>query len=95
MKLINPENNKDLYEYSKDYTKKDCLKNIYVNLEKLLVFIDREYNNYLNGNIKVPHRMVLMSEYTIKPKLDFVRDTLMSLELNQELLKIAFEPIIL
>lgn len=95
VKLINPENNKDLYEYSYDYTKEDCLKNIYVNLEKLLVFIDREYNNYLNGNIKVPHRMVLMNEYTIKPKLNFVRDTLMSLELNQELLKIAFEPIIL
>jgi hypothetical protein len=95
IKLINPENSNDLYEYSTEYNKKDCYKTIYVNLEKLLVFIDREYNDYLNGNIKVPHRKVLMSEYTIKPKLDYVRDSLMSFDLNQELLKIAFEPIIL
>lgn len=95
IKLIDPNNNNDLYEFSDEYSKKDCLKTIYVNLEKLLVFIDREYNNYLNGNIMVPYRKVLMSEYTIKPKLDYVRDSLMSLELNQELLKIAFEPIIL
>lgn len=94
IKLIDPEINNDLYEYSDEYDKKDCLKIIYANLEKLLVFIDREYNSYLNGNIMVPHRQVLMSEYTIKPKLDYVRDSLISLELNQEILKIAFEPII-
>ncbi|HRZ33208.1 MAG TPA: hypothetical protein P5335_12165 [Flavobacterium sp.] len=95
IKKINPETNNELYEYSLDFDTTDCLKTIYSNLEKLLVFIEKEYNEYLNVNIKVPQRTVLMNEYAIKPKLDFVRDSLMAKEMNQELLKIIFEPIII
>lgn len=95
IKSINLENNKELYQFSDDYTRKDNLKTIYINLEKLLVFIDKEYSNYLNENIMVPHRKVLMNEYTIKPKLDFVRDSLMGMDVNQQLLKVIFEPLII
>jgi hypothetical protein len=95
VKIINPETNNELYNYSEQYDKTDCLKCIYLNLEKLLIFIENEYNDYLNVNIKVPHRTVLMNEYAIKPKLNFVRDSLLAKEMNQELLKILFEPIIL
>jgi hypothetical protein len=95
IKIINPETNNELYNYSEQYDKTDCLKCIYLNLEKLLIFIEKEYNDYLNVNIKVPHRTVLMNDYAIKPKLDFVRDSLLAKEMNQELLKILFEPIIL
>lgn len=94
IKLINPESNKEVYHYSDNYTKTDCLKCIYTNLEKLLVFIEKEYNDYLNENIMVPVRTMLMKEYDIKPKLDFVRDSLLSMEMDQELLKILFEPIL-
>ena len=95
IKIINPETNNDLYNYSGHYDKVDCLKCIYFNLEKLIIFIENEYKNYLNENIKVPRRTVLMNDYAIRPKLDFVRDSLLAKEMNQELLKILFEPIIL
>jgi hypothetical protein len=95
IKQINPETNNELYQYSNQYTKIDCLKGIYYNLEKLLLFIEMEYNEYLNVNIMVPQRTVLMNEYAIKPKLDFVRDALLAKEINQDLLKILFEPILL
>lgn len=95
IKQINPETNNELYQYSNQYTKIDCLKSIYYNLEKLLLFIEMEYNEYLNVNIMVPQRTVLMNEYAIKPKLDFVRDSLLAKEINQDLLKILFEPILL
>jgi hypothetical protein len=36
-----------------------------------------------------------MNEYEIKPKLDFVRDSLLAKEINSDLLKILFEPILL
>jgi hypothetical protein len=36
-----------------------------------------------------------MNEYAIRPKLDFVRDSLLAKEVNKELLKILFEPILL
>jgi len=94
IKLINPENNKALYEYSNQYDKTDCLKCIYTNLEKLLVFIEKEYNDYLNVNIMVPVRTMLIKEHDIKPKLNFVRDSLLSMEIDQELLKILFEPLL-
>jgi hypothetical protein len=95
IKQINPETNNELYQYSEQYNKIDCLKSIYYNLEKLLLFIEKEYNEYLNVNIMVPHRTVLMNEYEIKPKLDFVRDSLLAKEINSDLLKILFEPILL
>lgn len=95
IKTINPETNNELYKYSNQYDKTDCLKIIYLKLEKLLLFIEKEYNDYLNVNIMVPQRTVLMNEYAIKPKLNFVRDSLLAKEMNQELLKILFEPIIL
>jgi hypothetical protein len=95
IKQINPETNDELYQFSDEYNKIDCLKTIYSNLEKLLLFIEKEYNNYLNVNIMVPHRTVLMNEYEIKPKLDFVRDSLLAKVVNSDLLKILFEPILL
>ena len=95
IKQINPETNNELYEYSSAYDKTDCLKIIFYNLEKLLVFIEKEYNEYLNVNIMVPRRTVLMNEYAMNPKLDFVRDSLLAMEINPELLKILFEPLLL
>jgi hypothetical protein len=95
IKQINPDTNNELYQYSDQYNKIDCLKSIYSNLEKLLLFIEKEYNEYLNVNIMVPQRTVLMNEYAIKPKLDFVRDSLLAKEVNGDLLKILFEPILL
>ncbi len=95
IKQINPETNSELYQFSNEYNKIDCLKTIYSNLEKLLLFIEKEYNEYLNVNIMVPQRTVLMNEYAIKPKLEFVRDSLLAKEINSDLLKILFEPILL
>ena len=95
LKLINPETDKELDKYSGVYDKTDCLKCVYANLEKLLVFIEKEYNQYLNVNIMVPFRTVLMNEYAIKPKLEYVRSSLLAMEINPELVKILFEPLLL
>lgn len=95
IKQLNPASSNELYQFTNQYNKTDCLKVIHYNLEKLLLFIEKEYNEYLNVNIMVPQRTVLMNEYAIKPKLDFVRDSLLANEVNGELLKIAFEPILL
>jgi len=93
--LMEENQNIKLYQFSEEYNKIDCLKTIYSNLEKLLLFIEQGYNNYLNVNIMVPHRTVLINEYEIKPKLDFVRDSLLAKVVNSDLLKILFEPILL
>jgi len=95
LKKINPKSSNELYKYSNDYNKRDCLKTVYLNLEKLMIFIDNEYKSYLNENIFVPQRTLVFKELEIKTKLDFTRDYLLTIEVNKELLIILFEPLIL
>lgn len=90
---IKPDSSNELYKYSNDYNKRDCLKSVYLNLEKLMIFIDNEYKSYFNENIIVPQRTLVVKEIEIKKKLDFVRDYLLAVEVNKDLLNSIFEPI--
>jgi hypothetical protein len=90
---INPKVATELYEFSNEYSKTDCEKAIYTNLEKILIFIEKEYKDYLNLSIQVPKSNLLATEAKVFPKLNFVRGSLLATEINQELLAILFEPI--
>ena len=91
---INPDNTLELYEINQENTVKECLKITYIHIEKLLRFIEKEYQNFLNENIKVPLRTVLINEVKIAPKLQLVKETLLNLNIDQELLKSAYQPIL-
>uniref|UniRef100_UPI00404ABAD6 hypothetical protein n=1 Tax=Flavobacterium sp. TaxID=239 RepID=UPI00404ABAD6 len=92
---INPDSHNELYQFSNEYTKSDCLKAIYGNYEKILLFLENEYNDYLNEHKLIPKTTLKNKEIEIKTVLDFVRDSLLASEINQELLTILFEPILL
>lgn len=62
---IDPTNSSELYQFSNNYDKTDCLKITYIYLEKLLRFIEKEYRNYLNVNIQIPYRSALVKEFEI------------------------------
>lgn len=94
IKEINPSSTLDLYKYSGDYTQKDCLKVTYIYLEKLIRFIEKEYASYLNENIQIPYRTILFKEYEMKPIVDFVKDSLLDLNINKKLLQIIYAPIL-
>lgn len=94
IKEINPSSTIDLYKYSGDYTQKDCLKVTYIYLEKLIRFIEKEYASYLNENIQIPYRTILFKEYEMKPIVDFVKDSLLDLNINKKLLQIIYAPIL-
>lgn len=68
IKEINPTNSLDIYQFSSNYDKIDCLKITYIYLEKLLCFIEKEYRNYLNVNIQIPYRSILVKEFEITDK---------------------------
>ena len=93
-KIINPDTPADIYSFSADYTKMDCLKIIYLYLEKLLVFIEKEYHTYLNVNSKVPYRSILVKELEIENKLNFVKSCLIDCNLTDELFQLAYQPIL-
>ncbi len=93
-KVINPDTPLDIYTFSSDYTKIDCFKIIYLYLEKLLVFIEKEYHTYLNVNNKVPYRSILVKELEIENKLNFVKSRLVDCNLNDDLFKLAYKPLL-
>ena len=94
IKDINPANTNDIYKYSNKYDKTDCLKVVYIYLEKILRFIEREYRTYLNINIQVPYRTILIKEFEITKKLEHVKSLLLGSAIDEELLKLAYEPIL-
>ena len=94
IKEINPSNTSDLYQFSNNYDKIDCLKISYIYLEKLLRFIEKEYRNYLNVDIKIPYRSTFVKEFEITNKLNEVKSRLLESNINDNLLKLTFEPLL-
>jgi hypothetical protein len=94
VKEINPINSSDLYQFSNNYDKIDCLKITHIYLEKLLRFIEKEYRNYLNVNIQIPNRSTLVKEFEITNKLKEVKSRLLVCNINNQLLKLAYEPLL-
>lgn len=94
IKDIKPNSTLDLYNYSFEYNQNDCLKVTYVFIEKLLRFVEKEYANFLNENIRIPYRTILFKEFEINPKLNFVKATLLELNINKKLLQIVYQPVL-
>lgn len=94
IKHIEPKSKKELYEYSDKFDKIDCLKCQFSHLEKLLIFLEKEYTNYLNNKSMIPYRTVLIDEVEIASKIEYVRNSLLSMVIEKELLQIIFEPIL-
>ena len=94
IKDINPINTADLYVFSNQYDKMDCLKIAYIYLEKLLRFVEKEYKNYLNVNIQIPYRSILIKEFELTPKLNTVKSRLLSSNIDEELLKLSYAPLL-
>ena len=94
IKEINPINSSELYQFSNNYDKIDCLKISYIYLEKLLRFIEKEYRNYLNVDIKIPYRSTFVKEFEITNKLNEVKSRLLESNINDNLLKLTFEPLL-
>jgi hypothetical protein len=94
IKVIAPKNKKELYEYSIDYDKKDCFKCQFYHLEKLLIFLKCEYEEYLNEKLMVPYRTILKDEVELTAKMQWVRNSLLAMVMDKELLQLLFDPIL-
>lgn len=94
IKDINPVNPSDIYRFSSNYDKIDCLKITYIYLEKLLRFIEKEFKNYLNVNIQIPYRSILVKEFEITHKLKELKSRLLGSNISDQLLKLVYEPLL-
>ncbi|RTY97228.1 hypothetical protein EKM02_14070 [Flavobacterium sp. RSP49] len=94
IKDINPINSSDIYRFSANYDKIDCLKITYIYLEKLLRFIEKEFKNYLNVNIQIPYRSILVKEFEITHKLKELKSGLLGSNISDQLLKLVYEPLL-
>lgn len=94
IKEINPENVSNLYQFSDDYDKTDCLKITYIYIQKLQRFIEKEYKNYLNVNGHIPYRSTFVKEFKISKKLNEVKSVLLKSNINDQILKLVYEPLL-
>lgn len=93
IKDINPLVSKDIYNFASDYGIVDCLKITFIYLEKLQIFIEKQYRNFLDLNTQVPYRTLLIKEFDIIDKFNQVQSRLLGMNINENLLKMAFRPL--
>ena len=94
VKDINPVVSKDIYNFAADYGMVDCLKITFIYLEKLQIFIEKQYRNFLDLNTQVPYRTLLIKEYEILDKFNQVQSRLLEMNVNENLRKMAFRPLL-
>ena len=92
MEMFDLEQQKDIYKPATEFTDVDILNLVYIRLEELLRFIEKNYFEYIDENIKIPFRSTLSKIYNTTAKLQFVKSNLLSSSLPPELLKIIYEP---
>ena len=93
VKEINPKEYKDLYLISTNFNQIDCLKIIYTKLEKLQLFIETDFSDFLNLNSRAPYRSLVKQKKGMAPKVKLVRKSLLSVGLQNDLLLIVLEPL--
>ncbi len=93
IKEINPKKHKDLYVISTSFNQIDCLKSIYNKLEKLQLFIETDYSDFLNLDSRLPYRSLVRRKKETAPKVKMVRKSLLTVGLQDDLLQIVLEPL--
>lgn len=93
VKEINPKKTKDLYSISTNFNQIDNLKIIYNKLEKLQLFIESDYSDFINLNSRVPYHSLVKQKKGIAAKVKMVRKSLLSVGLQNDLLLIVLEPL--
>lgn len=93
VKEINPKKTKDLYSISNNYNQIDNLKIIYDKLEKLQLFIEADYSDFINLNSRVPYHSLVRRKKEMVPVVKLVRKSLLSIGLQNDLLQIVLDPL--
>lgn len=93
VKEINPKKYKDLYSISTNFNQIDSLKIIYNKLEKLQLFIEADYSDFINLNSRVPYHSLVRRKKEMAPIIKLVRKSLLSVGLQKDLLLTVLEPL--
>ncbi len=91
LKQIQPNDYKELYQFSSDGSTKDCLRAAYIYLENLHQFLETEYREYLNKNGWVPLKTIQQEALKMAPKLAVVNSFLTSKNVNKNLFSTTFD----
>lgn len=92
MKLLDCEKHNDVYKPAINFTDIDILNNVFISLEELLRFFEKNYLKYIDGNIQIPYRSALVKIYDITEKLESVKSNLLNSDISAILLKCIYVP---
>src|SRR5690606_30542284 len=89
--LINPHGPEDLETLSGP-TSLDCLKATFICLDKLARFLEKEYGNYLNVNMTVSYKTMMVAKLDLTDKISYIRETVKLFPIDEKLQNIIEEP---
>ncbi len=92
IKILDPDKNHDIYKSSGEIKETAILYLTYIALEDILRFIETSFLKYIDKNIQIPFRSALIKTYRINEKLELVKESLLSSEIDQELIQIIYAP---
>jgi hypothetical protein len=93
IKEINPKTFAELFEIAEDNHKTNGFRSMFLYLEKLSRFIEKDYSKFLNPQTTIAYRTLICDENKNIPKINAIKDFLIKSNINIELFKIIINPI--
>ncbi len=94
MAMLEHQGYHDVYNISAGFTELDILALVYIRLEQLLNFIERNYPQHLDENMQIPQRSALIESNNSLYKLEHVWSVLSAANLEPNLLNLLLEPLV-
>ena len=94
IKEIAPGTINNIYEISENISKCDGFKALFINLEKLSRFIEKDYSKFLNPDAFISYKTIHYDENNILPKVNAFLEVLINSKISLDLFKIINKPLI-
>jgi hypothetical protein len=92
MWMISQAKHHDIYRITTEFKEIDVLSLVYIRLEELLIFIERHYPKYLDGNVKIPFRSALLQMNNSLQKIETVNTVFSGTDIDPALIQIVKAP---
>lgn len=81
------------HSIKEEYTDEDIYTMVYLHVEELIAFIEKNYLQHLDQSVPVPFNSTLLSVYQLKEKMELIHDQLEKCQVDHELKNLIQRPI--
>jgi|GEM_PF-7025553 len=93
MRVYNFNLDKLNYSLKEEYTDDDIYAMVYLHLEELIVFVEKNYLQHIDKNVPVPFNTTLLSVYGLNEKIPFIHEQLDKSNLAEKIKQCIQQPL--